>query len=194
MSPDSIVVSAPESGRARWRVLENGRRAACARNFGEQRHHVVPPRVGAVRALPEAAVHLAPHHAWLARLLQAGGHRLSEQVHLAPHERIDVRVGRVLERRHEDARASAAHLMLIEVHLGQPVAVGDLREVARFDLREHVAVAVVVVTRVALVQLRKRRVLVGCADRLRRTSRPSSADRRDSARARAAGSRCRARA
>ena len=167
-------------------VLKHRCREARAGDFGEQRDHVVPPRVRAVRALPEAAVDLAPHHAGLAGLLQARGHRLAEQVDLAPDQRVDVRVRRVLERRNEDAGAAAAHLMLIEVHLGQPVAVGDPGQVARLDLREHVAVAVVVVSRVPLVQLRAAARPRTACRRSDRASRPSSAGRRGSARARAA--------
>ena len=133
-----------------------------ASHLGQQRHHVVPPGVGAVCALPEAAVQLAPDDPRLVGLVQLGGHGLTQDVDLTPHQWADVRVGRVLERRHEDTGVVIAHLVHVEIDLGQPVPIEDPVEMLRFHLRQHVAVAVVVMPGVRVIQLRQPGPLVRC--------------------------------
>ncbi len=124
----------------------------------------MPPGGGVVGALPEAAVQLAPDDPELVGLVKLAGHGLPELVDLGPHQRVDVRIGRVLERRHEDACVGVAHLVGIEIHLGEPVPIEHLVEVLRLDLREHVAVTVVIVTCVLVVQVGQRRSFVRGAE------------------------------
>ena len=97
---------------------------------------------------------------------ERGPHRTAQQLRRAPHQRIDVRIDGVVLRRDHDARAVASHLMRVFINLREPVLIHDLRPVLRLDLRQHVPVAIVVVTDIRAVQLRRTRAFVRRARRL----------------------------
>ncbi len=81
-------------------------------------------------------------------------HRLADGALLHAQQRVHVRIERLGERRHEDARAVAALLMHV-VRDDRLVLVLDVFDVhARFFLREHEPVAVVVVADVFVIQVR----------------------------------------
>ena len=75
--------------------------------------------------------------------------------HLPPYERVAVRADRLGVRRHVDPRAVGSHLMVIDVRLRDPLAEHDLRPVIRLHRVLHEGVAVVVVSDVVVIQLRR---------------------------------------
>src|SRR5207249_105908 len=77
-----------------------------------------------------------------ARLLQPQRHVAADQVHLAPHERVDVGVHGLRVGRHEDARAVVAHLVLVDPHLRLPFVVHRVRHADGFLLRDHEPISV----------------------------------------------------
>ena len=143
-------------------VHEDRRRQPRAGRFGQHSGDVVE------RGNPVEA-HVAPPRvdgraddAGLAGLFELVAHVAAVPAHLAPHERIGIRPDRLGVRRDRDARTAAAHLVMVHVGLGCPVAKENLRGVLRLDHVLHERVAVVVVPHVLLVEPRKgRRFVLG---------------------------------
>ena len=94
-----------------------------------------------------------PRHAFLAFRQERVRHRLADRALLHAQQRVHVRIERLGERRHEDASAGAALLMHV-VGDDRLVLVLDRLDVhARFLLREHEPVAVVVVPDVLVIEV-----------------------------------------
>ena len=141
--------------------LLDRRRDARARDLGEQADLVVPPAAPRHRPLPEVRVGRVVDDAFLAGRFERRRLRLAEDAVPAVDQRVHVRVDRIGRRHHEDARAAAAHLVLVEPHGGEPVVPQQLRRVLALLLREHVHVAVVVVADVRVIEVRDRAVAYG---------------------------------
>ncbi len=90
--------------------------------------------------------------AGLAGFLQPHRHVGAEQVGQAEDHGIHFEVERIGLRRDEHARARAAHLVLVEKDLREPLVVEDVVHHPGFLLGEHVEVAVVVVADVVVVE------------------------------------------
>ena len=121
-------------------------------HFAQQAENVVEPgRVVAGADVP-AGEAPAVDDALEAVLLEVEGHVGSDEVDAPPDERLDVGDGRVHERRDEQAGFVGAHLVLVEVNLGEPVMVQDLVDGPGFREVGHEPVAVVVVAGVIVIQ------------------------------------------
>ena len=127
---------------------------AGGRGLGQQADGVAAKGRRVFVAGPVVVVHGVRHDARLALALQFEGHRAAEQGRLAPDERILVRVDGVVVRRHEEARAVAAHLVHREKHLGVPLAREEARERPALGHVQHEHVAVDVVAHVLVVRPR----------------------------------------
>ncbi len=99
-------------------------------------------------------------------------------------------VVRLLERRHEDARSGRALLMHVVRDRRLVGVLHLLDHHPRFFLREHEPVAVVVVARVLVIEVRIHAVLIACPSSCT-SDRAPAPDRRDSATAPAAPPSCR---
>ncbi len=152
-----------EGARERARVVRRGRGRG-VRGLGEDADHVVEVGRRAHAAVPPGVELQSRHRADLAFLLEPSRDRVSDGVDAAHDQRRDVRVDRVLERRHEDARGKRRLLVLVVDDLRKPDVIQLAGDGLRFRLREHEPVAVVVVTDVAMVQLGQRRLLIRRAD------------------------------
>ena len=97
-------------------------------------------------------VQLARDDAALARRGQRRRHRHADPSLALDEQRVDVWIVRIAERWHEHPRSQGAHLVHVVRHRRFEVAV-DVDGEARFLLREHEPVAVVVVTSVPMVQI-----------------------------------------
>ena len=139
-------------------LLFDRRRDAHARHLRQQADLVVPPAAPGHRALPEVRVGRVVDDALFARRFERRRLRLSEDAVPAVDQRMHVRVDGIGRRHHEDARAVAAHLVLVEPHRRIPVVPQQLRRQPALLLREHVHVAVVVVADVRVVEERNRAV------------------------------------
>ena len=91
---------------------------------------------------------------------QPGRHRHADLRLTFDQDRVDVRVVRIPERRDEHPRAAAAHLMHVVRDLRLVVAV-DVDRQPRLLLREHEPVAIVVVARIPVIQIRIHTGVVG---------------------------------
>ena len=133
----------------------HGRRAADG--LGQQAQRVVEVRRRPQSAVPPGRVRrsAAHRHAGHAVGRKASVHRRAEQVDAEGNQRVEDEVERVAERRSEHHRAGGGGLMVVVDDLGKPLAVQDAIHVDRLGLRGHVEVAVVVVTRVLLIQTRQ---------------------------------------
>ena len=109
--------------------------------------HVLPRRRPHV-------VGVVPRHAFLALGDERRRHRLADRRLPLRQDRVDVDVERIGERRHEDARAAVALLVHVVRDDRLEAVLHQLDVHARFFLREHEPVAVVVVADVLVVQVR----------------------------------------
>jgi hypothetical protein len=121
--------------------------------FGEDADHVVEVRRGAHAAIPPGVESHARNRAALAFLIESPRHRVADEIHAAHHERWDVRIHGIVERRHENPRREGTGLMLVVDDLRKPFRVELARAVPRFGLVHHEPVAVVVVADVLVPQL-----------------------------------------
>ncbi len=149
-----------ETLRKAFRIVGHRHRRGVPR-LGEDPDHVVivgrcphPPVPPRVEREPR-------DDARLVLLVEPPRHRLSDEVHPPHHERRDVRVHRVFERRHEDPGGKRCLLVLVVDDLREPHLVELTRDVLRLGLVEHVPVSVVVVSDVLLVELGRARFLEG---------------------------------
>ena len=88
----------------------------------------------------------------LARRLEMVAHVRPPPRHLAPDERVAIRANRLGVRRDVEAGVVAAHLVMIDVGLWQPLAIHQAPEMLRLRKVQREAVAIVVVPGVFLVE------------------------------------------
>ena len=124
-----------------------------AGGFGEHAGDVVVVGDHVEGREPPAGVGRAGHHAVDPGTLEGVLHRRADHLVLGPDQRIDVGVDRVLVRRHVDARPVGAHLVDVEVELGDPLPVDHLGEHPGLGQVQHVGVPVVVVAGVVVVEV-----------------------------------------
>ncbi len=105
-------------------------------------------------------------HAGLAGRRQIGSHRLAHQRHLGAEDRVDIRVVGVDERRQHVACAIRHHLVLVEDDVWVPDVMDLLDCQPRLGLGKHEPVAVIIVTRIGMVERRRLGTLVRSAERL----------------------------
>ena len=120
--------------------------------FAEDADDIVEPGRVVAGADPPGRVGAAVDDAAQAVLLEVVAHLRADQVDPPPDHGLDVRQGRVHEGRDEEPGARRAHLVLVDVDLGQPVVVKDLGHGPGLGQVEHVPVAVVVVAGVVVVE------------------------------------------
>ena len=142
------------------------RREPARGRFRQQPDHVVPHRHVAVAAVPPHVEHPTPRNSREPRARHVEQRAHADEVDPVDHVRIQVRIERIAEGRHEHALGLRALLVHVPIHLRKPLLVEQLRDHARFRETEREPVAVVVVARVALVELLELRPLVGRADEL----------------------------
>ncbi len=148
------------AGRELVAVELDGRGHARGGELDDQSEDVLELRIAVHRAGVVRVEDVLRNHAGLSGLLEAPRHVASDEIDPAPHERIHRGSDRVGVRRHEHARPAGSHLVNVEPDLREPFFVRGPRHRLRFLLREHVPVAVVVVTRVVVVEPRHAAALV----------------------------------
>ena len=120
----------------------------------------MPPAGPAHGPFPPIGVHVVGDDPALPGPLQRGRLGVAQNPGVAINERVDVGIDGIHGRHDEDPRAAAAHLVHVQPDLGEPLLVEDLPDEARFDLGEHVSVAVVVVAGVGMIQPGQRGILI----------------------------------
>ena len=136
--------------RPEWNL--HGRRIAD--RLGEQPDHVVEVHGGPQPAVPPRGVVRSPahRHAGLVLGSEACVHRRADQVERRRNQRVVHVVERIAEGRREHDGADRARLVVVVHDLRVPLAVQHAVHVGGLGKRAHVRVAVVVVTRVLLVE------------------------------------------
>ena len=132
---------------------------ARAGGLGQQSDDVVVTPCERAFLAPDA-VHRTRDHALLALGLQVCDHAAAHEAQLLPLQRVHVGVHGIGVGRHEDARAAAAHLVLVEVELRVGPVVHQLHPVLRLYQIGLEEVPVVVVPGVVVVEPGHARALV----------------------------------
>ena len=113
----------------------------------------MPLRSGPVSPVPPVVVHRAGQDPALARRRQVARHVRADLGDALRDPRVEVRIDRIEERRHEDPRPLRPHLMHVVVNGREPFVVDQVgQELGLFEV-EHEPVAVGVVPGVDVVQL-----------------------------------------
>ena len=136
------------------------------RGLGQEPDDVVAHGHVAVAAVPPHVVGHAGRDAGEPAPRHVEQRARADRVDARDHTRVQVRVERIAERRHEQALAVAALLVHVPVHGRAPDLVDLLGHEARLLEREPEPVAVVVVARVVLVQAQQPGTFVGRAQLL----------------------------
>ena len=120
--------------------------------FAEKADDVVQPARVVAGADPPAGKASGVDDAPEAVLLEVISHVRSAEVDAPPEEGLDIGDRGVHIGRDEHPGGPGAHLMLVDVNLGEPVLVEDPAHGLRFGKVEHEPVPVVVVSRIALIE------------------------------------------
>ena len=135
---------------------DRGRRGA-ADDLGEDADHVVEVRDGAQAAVPPGGIAGTAAHGAAAFALghQAAMHRGAHHFDTQRHQRIEVVVKRIAERRNEDYRAGGSGLVVVVHDLRKPLQEQLAIHIGGFLHVGHVEIAIVVVTDVLGVEARQ---------------------------------------
>src|SRR5215510_7663346 len=93
-------------------------------------------------------------------------HRRAHEIHAGLEDRRDVRLPRINVRGQEKSRSGIALLMNVVDDLWMPNVVDFIDRKLRFDLSERIPIAVVIVTRVVVIKLRRVSAFGWSAERL----------------------------
>ena len=147
------VVDHPASGGAEVRFVHEDRGGQVrARRLGQHGHDVVALRGRPVAAIPPVVVQGMREHAFLVLRREVRRHVRPDHRDRLVDARVEVRVDRVIKRRHEQPGPARAHLMHVVRQRREPFLVEQMREELRLLQVEHEPVAVGVVARVLVIE------------------------------------------
>ena len=139
-------------GQGLRRVI-TGRGVIKQRRLGQNPDHVVIVRRGSHSAVPPGIEAHARYRAHFIFGVEPPGDGVAHHVHSANHFRGNIRIHRIVKRRHKNARRKRPGLVLVVYNLRKPFLVENVSNVAAFDLIEHVPIAIVVVPHIFVPQL-----------------------------------------
>ena len=145
-----------KGARERRRVVVSGSGHG-VRRLRQDADHVVEVRRGPHAPVPPGVEFHPRDRAPLALLLEPTCHGVADEIDTAHDQRGNMRVHGFSKRRHEDPGGKWCRLMVVVDNLREPFVIELARRVLRLGHVEHEPVAIVIVTRIRVVQLGCRR-------------------------------------